>query len=129
MNFRPSPELEAFRREVQAFIAENLTPEVQAGGQLAANTPAREFVKKMGRRGWLSFSWPEAYGGQEKSPLYLSVLNEELAYAGAPGVPVATAIVGPTLMACAGDWLKDEMLPRIARGDVLFCLGYTEPDS
>jgi alkylation response protein AidB-like acyl-CoA dehydrogenase len=129
MDFRLTDEEEAFRQEVRAFVRENISPAVQAGGQMAGTPEARAFVRKMGERGWLALTWPERYGGRGRSPYLLSVLNEELSYWEAPTVPVAAAVVAPTLMSAASDFLQDKLLPPIARGEIAFCLGYSEPEA
>lgn len=134
MNFEYTEELRGFRREVRAFIADNHDPSVmdprREGMAQLVDTPARrEFMKKLAERGWLGLSWPEEYGGGGRSGLYEYVLNEELAYVGAPYIGKGIGIVGKTLIRHGSDELKAEFLPRILNAEVEFAIGYTEPEA
>jgi acyl-CoA dehydrogenase len=125
------PEAEALRAEVRAFLA----------AEMPAIPPARrcrnwsgadaDFSRKLGERGWLGMTWPKAYGGQERSALERYVVLEEMLCAGAPvGAHwVAERQSGPQLMRFAPHTLAPKIVPRIARGEVFFCIGMSEPDS
>ena len=90
-----------------------------------------EFSRKLGERGWIGMTWPRQYGGHERSMLERYVVLEELLAAGAPvGAHwVADRQSGPQLMRYAPDTLAPRIVPRIARGEVFFCIGMSEPDS
>src|SRR5688500_19988431 len=76
--------------------------------------------------GWAGIGWPKEYGGQEKSALEQFIFFDESMRAGAP-VPMLTInTVGPTIMQFGTDEQKDFYLPRILRGEIFFCIGYTE---
>ncbi|MEX0799947.1 MAG: acyl-CoA dehydrogenase family protein [Dehalococcoidia bacterium] len=132
MNFRFSEEEEAFRKEVQEFIAGEITDEIPSrwlGGLL--DTPVRQqFVTKMADRGWLSAGFPEEYGGSgEAMPLAQYILNEELHKAQAPIVGKNLGVVVNTLLHHGSEQLKREFVPRILRNEIQWALAYTEPEA
>lgn len=124
-------EQQALRRELRAYYAELLTPEVEA--QLASShgigPDMRRVVKQMADDGWLGIGWPTEYGGQGRSDIEQFIFFDESMRAGAP-VPMLTInTVGPTIMDFGTPEQKAEYLPRILAGDIHFCIGYTEPDA
>jgi alkylation response protein AidB-like acyl-CoA dehydrogenase len=127
MDFDWSPEEEAFRQEVRAFIAENLTDDVR--GSIFIDTPARvAFVDKMAERGWLGMGFPEEYGGS-KQPIALAqfILNVELDLAGAPIVGKNVGVIANTIFHEGSEELKREFLPKIFRNEGQWALSYSEP--
>jgi alkylation response protein AidB-like acyl-CoA dehydrogenase len=125
---------QAFEREVEAFLAENQSPAVMDPNpeQLSqtVDSPAkREFMGKLGERGWLGMSWPAEYGGQERSGSYDFVLTEALSRYGAPQPGKGVGIVGKTLIRHGNETLKEYFLPRIMRAEVEFAIGYSEPQA
>ena len=131
MEFRFSERALAFEREVEDFLAVEWSAEVR---QALDASPDRyvaesEFRRKLADRGWLTMSWPREYGGEERSYEEQYLFQEALNYAGAPGATVAVQQVGPTLMTYGTEAQKEAFLPRIARGEIDFALGYTEPDA
>ncbi len=132
MNFRFSEEEEAFRRDVQEFIAEEMTDTIRSkwlGGLL--DTPERrEFVTKMSKRGWLAMGFPEKYGGSgESMPLAQYILNDELHKAQAPIVGKNLGVVVNTLLHHGSEQLKQEFIPRILKNEIQWALAYTEPEA
>jgi len=120
---------QALRQELRDYYAALLTPEVQEGLADANGVgPAmRKVVKQMGTDGWLGIGWPEEYGGKNKSQLEQFIFFDESMRAGAP-VPMLTInTVGPTIFRYGTDEQKDRFLPQILRGEIHFCIGYTEP--
>ena len=92
--------------------------------------PSREFELKLGARGWLGISWPVEYGGGGRPVSEQFIVEEEIALHGGPASDViARIIVAPILLATGSEEQKREYLPRLARGEITFCLGYTEPES
>ena len=85
----------------------------------------------MGARGWIGMTWPQRYGGHERTSLERYVVLEEMLAAGAPvGAHwVADRQSGPLLMRYAPETLAPRIVPRIARGEAFFCIGMSEPDS
>jgi len=134
MDFDFAPEELAFQEEVEAFLAENASPEVMDPNpeQLSqtVDSPAkRDFMRKLGERGWLGMSWPKQYGGQEKSGIYDFLLTEALSRWGAPQPGKGVGIVGKTIIRHGNDKLKETFLPRIIRGEIEFAIGYSEPQA
>ena len=132
MDFSFSEEEEAFRKEVQEFIAEEMTDEIRSrwlGGLL--DTPERrDFVTKMAKRGWLAMGFPKEYGGTgEAMPLAQYILNEELHKAQAPIVGKNLGVVVNTLLHHGSEKLKQEFIPRILRNEIQWALAYTEPEA
>jgi alkylation response protein AidB-like acyl-CoA dehydrogenase len=119
MRFRFSPEDEAFRREVRAFIEAEL-PKVRQG---------ESFTKKLVQKGWLTMSWPREYGGQEANHIRQLVYNEEMSYNRAPGTTMGIDRVGPTIILFGTEEQKQEFLPRIAKDEITWCQGFSEPGS
>jgi len=126
---RLPPEAEALRQEVRAFLDEE-----RESGRLSAGDRTgfdREFSQRVGARGWIGMTWPKQYGGQERSFLERYVVTEEMLLARAPTRSHFTADrqSGPVLLKYASDEIKQDILPRITRGECTFCIGMSEPDS
>jgi alkylation response protein AidB-like acyl-CoA dehydrogenase len=122
-------EQEALRAELRAYYATLLTPEVREAvhqGQ-GVGEATRAVVRQMGRDGWLGIGWPKEYGGQGRSQIEQFIFFDESMRAGAP-VPMLTInTVGPSIMKFGTAEQKQFFLPRILRGEIHFCIGYTEP--
>jgi len=120
---------EQLRRELRAYYDDLLTPEVVEGlsNGHGVGPVMRSVVRQMGADGWLGIGWPTEYGGQGRSAIEQFVFFDESMRAGAP-VPMLTInTVGPTIMNFGTDEQKAFFLPRILRGEVHFCIGYSEP--
>ncbi len=134
MDFEFSEELQAFSREVEAFLDEHATPDVadvlrENMAQIVDTPERRAFMKKLSERGWLGMTWPKEHGGQEKEGIYEYVLNEALARRGAPQIGKGVGIIGKTLIRHGSDKLKKEFLPQIIGAEVEFAVGYSEPNA
>jgi alkylation response protein AidB-like acyl-CoA dehydrogenase len=116
------------RDELREYYAALLTPEVRAGldaGHGIGET-RREIIRQMGADGWLGVGWPKEYGGRGMTPVEQFIFYDESMRAGAP-VPMLTLnTVGPTIMRFGTDAQKDYFLPRLLRGELDFCIGYSE---
>jgi 3-oxocholest-4-en-26-oyl-CoA dehydrogenase alpha subunit len=87
----------------------------------------RRVVERMGADGWLGIGWPSEYGGQGRGPVDQFIFFDESMRAGAP-VPMLTInSVAPTIMQFGSEEQKNRFLPRILRGEIHFCIGYSEP--
>jgi hypothetical protein len=94
------------------------------------DTPAkRAFMRALGARGWLGMSWPRAYGGGGRPGILDFVLTEALSRHGAPQPGKGVGIVGKTLIRHGSEEQKRLLLPRIARGEIEFAIGYSEPQA
>src|ERR1700712_692117 len=128
---RLPPECEELRAEVRAFLAE----EIAAGtfdppGAMNGDTFNPQFSQRVGAKGWIGLTWPKKYGGQERSFLERYVVTEEMRIANAPvrRFFVADRQSGPTLIRYAHEKIKQDVLPRIIRGELFFCIGMSEPN-
>ena len=122
-------EQEALRRQLRAYYAELLTPEIREEIHRGHGTGAtmRAVVRRMGRDGWLGIGWPKEYGGQGRGPIEQFIFFDESMRSGAP-VPMLTInTVAPSLMHFGTDEQKRFFLPQILEGAIHFCIGYTEP--
>lgn len=128
MDFALTPEQEAFRAEIRAFLVQEVPPHrAREDGWITGFSP--EFSRKLGARGWIGVTWPKQYGGQEKTYLDRVILTEELLRAGAPVAAhwIGDRQIGPALLAYGSEEQKREILPRITKGELVFCLGMSEP--
>jgi alkylation response protein AidB-like acyl-CoA dehydrogenase len=127
----PEPqEVDALRQEVRAFLHDELgarTPVERAQSWSGAD-PA--FSARLGAQGWLGMTWPKNYGGHERSGLERYVVVEETLAAGAPVAAhwIADRQSGPALLKFGSEAQRQNILPRIARGECFFCIGMSEPD-
>ena len=139
MNFGYTPEEEAFREEVRAFIKKEF-PEELRWNFGSAFTPAIqahtgdewEYVKmmraKIGAKGWVSLSWPEAYGGKNSYTLQ-NIVYEEMQYHNVPGIDhIGNTFLAPTLLRFGTEEQKRKYLPGIGRGELFWCELLSEPD-
>ena len=122
---------EALRAEVRAFLAETIADRTPVQRAESWNGFDRGFSKTLGQRGWLGMTWPKQYGGHERSSFERYVVVEETLAAGAPVSAhwIADRQSGPTLLKFGTEEQKHAILPRIAAGDCVFCIGMSEPDS
>jgi alkylation response protein AidB-like acyl-CoA dehydrogenase len=136
MDFSFSPEEQAFRQEVSAFLDKEAPQEWQKkkvsffdmSGQENWIAIHRDISQKLGARGWLSTHWPKEYGGQGLSPFYRIILREELAKHHCPGYhSLSVDFVAPAVLLKGSDDLKKRFLPGIASGKVMWCEGLSEP--
>ena len=131
---------EAFRREIRAWLAENL-PEgwfdaYERGESFELPPDERErfnaeWPARLFAGGWICATWPTEYGGKGLSTLQGVVLAEEFARVKAPMRAdfFGDTLVGPTLLQWGTEEQKREFLPKILRGETRWCQGFSEPDS
>ncbi len=121
-----------FRLELGAFLDRELTPEIcrQHSMDLGLGPEARAFALKLGATGWLGRGWPKKYGGSGGTVVDEYIMVQEFARREAfvPNI-VARFMCGPVMLRNGSEEMKAEFLPRIARGEIEFSLGYTEPSS
>ncbi|MFE9647286.1 acyl-CoA dehydrogenase family protein [Streptomyces sp. NPDC006365] len=120
MEFGFGAEDEAFRSEVRAWLRTHLD-----GGP-----PRREWERKLGRAGWIGLGWSaDGYGNRTASLVQQVVWAEEYARSGAPARSghIGENLLAPTLLAHGSEEQKSRFLPPIARGEELWCQGYSEP--
>jgi alkylation response protein AidB-like acyl-CoA dehydrogenase len=127
-----SPEEEAFRAEVRAFIAESKPKLPQSVGWPDAEVTSREdylaWHKVLFHKGWVAPQWPKQYGGTGWSVTQRYIFNQECAAAEMPSLlPFGLMMLGPVLMQFGSEAQKTRFLPRILSGEDWWCQGYSEP--
>ena len=124
-------EQEALREELCDYYGKLLTPDVQEAlhREHGAGEATRAIVRQMGEDGWLGIGWPLEYGGQGRSEVEQFIFFDESMRSGAPIPMLTTNTVGPTIMRHGSDGQKRSFLPRILKGQIHFCIGYTEPNA
>lgn len=135
MQIALAPEDLAFRDEVRDWLKQALTPELRAAAAKQAGVFAdaelnRRWHKIAYEKGWIAPAWPTEYGGPGWTPVQKYIFDNELAEAGAPGLPaMGLQMCGPVLMGYGTDEQKAYFLPRILSGEHYWCQGYSEPQS
>ena len=131
MDLRETPAQLQLRKELRAYFA-GLLPEEdrrRVGEDGVGGDRFREVVRMLGRDGWLGIGWPTEYGGQGRSIEEQYVFFDEVQRAGLPFPFVTVNTVGPTLMEYGTPEQRAKYLPGILNGDIVFAIGYTEPDA
>jgi alkylation response protein AidB-like acyl-CoA dehydrogenase len=133
MHFDMGPEVADLRAELRRLVAEEVPP-----GYLGAFTDdpadlavAQRFCRTLADRGLLCMAWPERYGGQDASPWAQTAVREEMWAHHEPRGAQYMGVnwVGPTIMRHGTDRQRDQHLPAIAAGEVIWCQGFSEPDA
>ena len=131
MDLNFTPEEEAFRAEVQAFLKAKLPARIATkvkAGQRLTKADQDEWHAILNERGWLANHWPEEYGGPGWGAVEKFIFDTECALAGGPRiVPFGVNMLGPVLIKFGNEAQKKYWLPRILSGEDWWCQGYSEP--
>ncbi len=134
-------DLEAFRAEARAWLEEN-APEgvkgikadelngVWGGKRCEFEVPDQKvWLERMGAKGWTAPMWPAEYGGGGLSKAESKILSQEMKALDLPAALIGFGLtmIGPTLLQFGTEEQKKEHLPRIVRGEIRWCQGYSEP--
>ncbi len=136
-------DLEIFRHETRIWLQANCPPEMREpvrdetdacwGGRNATfkNDAQKQWLEVMAARGWTVPDWPREYGGGGLSPAETKILRQELAAMGArnPLYSFGISMLGPALLKYGTEEQKKRFLPEIARGEIRWCQGYSEPNA
>ena len=128
-------ETEPFRKEVRAWLEDNLPAAWFDDERQLTDAERAEFnaewPHKLNGGGWICATWPKEYGGKGLSTMEGVVLAEEFARAKAPMRAdfFGDTLVGPTILQWGTEEQKREFLPKILRGEVRWCQGFSEPNS
>jgi alkylation response protein AidB-like acyl-CoA dehydrogenase len=137
-------DLEAFRAEVRAWLAANAPPalrglelEPESGGNWGGRRPhwdppeMQRWLEVAAARGFTAPTWPREFGGGGLSGEQAKVLADEMRREKMP--PPLTgfglSMIGPTLLRFGSEEQKREHLPKVCRGEIRWCQGYSEPDA
>ncbi len=134
--------LDKFRDETRSWLEDNCPPSMRTpvvGDTLAwggrreehPNPEARLWLDRMGAKGWTAPTWPVEYGGGGLAKAEARLLAEELRriHARPALMSFGLSMLGPVLLEYANEEQKREHLPKIARGEIRWCQGYSEPGS
>ena len=130
-----TPEEAQFRDEVRAFLQREITPEVwrqhRDPDEQGQWTPSftKAFRRRLGAAGYIGMGWPKEYGGGGRSRICQAIFWDEMEYHRAPGLDRSITYVPNALMALGSPAQKAELLPRIARGELSWFVGYSEPEA
>ena len=131
--------IDDFRKETRDWLDKNCPQGARGPGQVPngstkigiSDPDVRLWLDRMVEKGWTVPNWPKEYGGAGLSNAQFVVLLEEMARIHArPALSsFGTSMIGPTLLEMGSDEQKNRHLPRIARAEVEWCQGYSEPGS
>jgi len=136
-------DLEMFRAETRAWLEANCPPEMRLavkdetdicwGGRnpVFKNEAQKHWLDLMATKGWTVPEWPRAYGGAGLSPAEAKILRQEMASLGcrSPLSSFGIWMLGPALLKFGTEQQKVHYLNPIARGEIRWCQGYSEPGS
>jgi acyl-CoA dehydrogenase len=134
-------DLDRFRAETRAWLEANCPPEMREpmkseddacwGGRnwIFQSDAQKQWLHVMAERGWTVPDWPRDYGGGGLSPAEAKILKEEMRAIGArnPLYSFGISMLGPALLKYGTEEQKKRFLPEIARGEIRWCQGYSEP--
>jgi alkylation response protein AidB-like acyl-CoA dehydrogenase len=136
-------DLEQFRQETRDWLQDNCPPTMRSGAQSPEGNDAywggrnpeishpdqKLWCDRMAERGWTVPEWPTEYGGGGLDKDHAKVLRQEMARIGAvmPLMSFGISMLGPALLKFGNEEQKKLHLTRIARGEIRWCQGYSEP--
>lgn len=133
MDFAFDPADDRFRDDLRAFIDATL-PDWWRG--MFVDDPraipfTREFCHQLAERDWLTAAWPPEHGGAGASAWTQTVVREEMWAAEEPRGPQYMNLnyIGPLIMRSGTAEQRARFLPAMARGELIFCQGFSEPDA
>ena len=130
MDFRADSRTEAFRAEVRSFLDDVMTPELEQRLYRSGVSHDADFNAALVERGWFAPSWPAELGGDACEPYQRTVLHDEMAKADAPNIARGTTQMIARIVAHVGsDEMKQEILPKALKGEIVMVLGFSEPES
>ena len=128
-----------FRAQTREWLAQTCPPGARGPGQIPTgstkikieNPDVRVWLERMAERGWTAPMWPKQYGGGGLTKEEYIVLIEEMRRidARSPLMGMGTSMIGPTLLELGTEEQKRRHIPPIARGEVGWCQGYSEPSA
>jgi alkylation response protein AidB-like acyl-CoA dehydrogenase len=126
-----TPEQQAFRADIRAWVAAHLPADIAHKVHNAlslSRDDLQRWARILGAQGWLGYGWPTEFGGPGWDAIQRHLFEEECALAGAPRImPFGPVMVAPVIMAFGTPEQHRRFLPGIASGDVWWSQGYSEP--
>ena len=135
--------LKEFRQDARAWLEVNCPPEMRSpmqneddacwgGRRMRFQSDAqRVWLERMGAKGWTAPEWPRDYGGGGLSRDEAKVLRQEMQALNCrpPLLSFGIWMLGPALLKYGSEEQKRDYLPQIARGEIRWCQGYSEPNA
>ena len=133
MDLNFTPEEQAFRTQIRAWVAANLPKDISHKVHHAlrlSKDDLQRWARILGAQGWHGWGWPKEFGGPGWNAIQKHLFEEECALAGAPRVvPFGPVMVAPVIMAFGTAAQQQRFLPGIMSGEVWWSQGYSEPGS
>jgi len=133
MDLGYSADERAFRNEVRNWLRKHLSAAVRDKVVRYAHLDRDDLLdwhRTLAGKGWIAPAWPREWGGTGWNVVQRYIFEEECGYAGAPPlIPFGLAMCAPVLLEFGTEAQKQRFLPRIYRGDDVWCQGYSEPAS
>jgi pimeloyl-CoA dehydrogenase large subunit len=131
MDLRFTPEENAFRDDVRAFMTEKLPASIRnkmIEGRKLNKEDMVGWQRTLNAKGWAVPHWPKQWGGTGWGPVEIYLFRDEMQQAPAPEpLPFGVSMLGPVLIAFGNEAQKKRFLPRIANLDDWWCQGFSEP--
>jgi 3-oxocholest-4-en-26-oyl-CoA dehydrogenase alpha subunit len=129
MDFYSPSHLKAIQAEAEAFAVAHVTADVVEEELRTGDGVSRPLLRAMGANGWVAPMWPPEEGGAGLDPFESSAMLNAIRAAGGPTVgPGTTMLAANAIRALGSAELRAGILPGVAAGETLICLGYTEPE-
>jgi alkylation response protein AidB-like acyl-CoA dehydrogenase len=138
LDFAYPPEAEAFRAEFRGWLDSHLTDELRALPTVLNCEPGspeldalRAWNRELAEVGYAAITWPPEYGGRGAGIMEQVVYAEEMHRSGAPGTVniIGLSNIAPAIIEHGTEDQKRTLLPRMLRGDDIWCQGFSEPDA
>ncbi len=123
MDFAFTSAEESLRQEIRSFL--DSVP--AAAGADDEDSPNVSLERALAANGWLTMAWPKEYGGRGATQMEQLIFKEELFEAGGGFDFLGVQLAGPTIMVHGSEEQKRQHLPRIARAEIRWCQGFSEP--
>jgi alkylation response protein AidB-like acyl-CoA dehydrogenase len=137
MDFDFTPEQDAFRKEVRAWLEANLPDDLRGRAFAASRADPEEvdrlraWQRRMHAAGYVGLDWPREFGGRGATIVEQLILYQEMAGAESPQFVNrgAVSMLGPTLMRHGTPAQRERFLPKILTAEELWCQGFSEPNA
>lgn len=131
----PDLRIAKIQQAAEAFcrsVAPALETDLDLGAQgMPSDGDSREIYRRMGEAGWIGLHWPRELGGQGRSFMETAAAEEVFGYHWLPLSPylLSCRTVGNALLRFGSQEQVEMLIPRICRGELLFCQGFSEPEA
>ncbi|MEK7713892.1 MAG: acyl-CoA dehydrogenase family protein, partial [candidate division NC10 bacterium] len=136
MDFSLTPDQDAFRQTVRAWLKANLPREWKELGRsdiprIETYEILKQWQRKLYDAGFVGLTWPKEYGGRGLTFMEELILQEEIALAKAPPIlnVLGVGMAGPTIFAYGTEAQKKRYPPKILSCEEIWCQGYSEPNA